>query len=103
MGPRSTGFSGGGDVGALKASRWWCTPQTSANMGPGFDCLAVAVGLYDEFTFTVLGEGPSRAVTYDASGLGQARLDRAHRPPQGPAARSLTVLTRSRLTSATWP
>lgn len=83
------------DVSALKASRVVVhAPATSANMGPGFDCLAVAVGLYDEFTFTVLGEGPSRAVTYDASGLGQAGAGQAHRPPQGPAARSLTVLTR---------
>lgn len=40
-------------------------PATSANMGPGFDTLGIAVGLYDEFAFTVLGSGPSRAVTYD--------------------------------------
>jgi len=33
-------------------------PATSANLGPGFDCLGVALSLYNEFTFT-LSEGTS--------------------------------------------
>jgi len=28
-------------------------PATSANLGPGFDCLGVALSLYNEFTFTL--------------------------------------------------
>jgi homoserine kinase len=42
-------------------------PATSANMGPGFDALGIALGLYDEFSFAVLEAGPSRAATYDIS------------------------------------
>lgn len=32
-------------------------PATSANLGPGFDCLGLALGLYNEFTFSEEGEG----------------------------------------------
>lgn len=32
-------------------------PATSANLGPGFDCLGLAVNLYANFEFTVMDEG----------------------------------------------
>ena len=32
-------------------------PATSANMGPGFDCLGIALNLYNEFAFKELDEG----------------------------------------------
>lgn len=32
-------------------------PASSANLGPGFDCLGLAVGLYDEITVTTTGSG----------------------------------------------
>ena len=32
-------------------------PATSANLGPGFDCIGVALTLYNEFKFTPLEEG----------------------------------------------
>lgn len=32
-------------------------PATSANMGPGFDCLGIALNLYNEFAFQELDEG----------------------------------------------
>lgn len=32
-------------------------PGTSANLGPGFDCLGVALTLYNEFTFTPIESG----------------------------------------------
>lgn len=44
------------------------TPATSANIGPGFDSLGIALGLCDEFTFDRLESGPSRAITMDQDG-----------------------------------
>lgn len=38
-------------------------PATSANIGPGFDCLGVAFKLYNWFTFT--WENPERPVSYE--------------------------------------
>lgn len=32
-------------------------PATSANMGPGFDCMGIAVGLYNEFAFREIPSG----------------------------------------------
>lgn len=32
-------------------------PATTANLGPGFDCIGAALGLYNEFKFTRLDEG----------------------------------------------
>lgn len=51
-------------------------PATSANLGPGFDCLGVALGLYNEFVFatadqlaiSVVGESAT-AVPCDAQNL----------------------------------
>ena len=35
-------------------------PATSANCGPGFDCLGMACTLYDTFTFELIPEGYER-------------------------------------------
>ena len=34
-------------------------PATTANMGPGFDCLGMALDIYDDITFAELGQGDS--------------------------------------------
>ena len=36
---------------------WVRAPATSANLGPGFDALGLALGLYDVVDVTVTGEG----------------------------------------------
>lgn len=41
-------------------------PATSANLGPGFDCLGVALGLYNHVTFTAV---PHPSLTIDVTGL----------------------------------
>ena len=35
----------------------WRIPATSANLGPGFDCLGLALDLYNETAFSLEGEG----------------------------------------------
>lgn len=44
------------------------TPATSANMGPGFDSLGLAVELRNELTFELTGEAESTAVVLDSDG-----------------------------------
>lgn len=39
-------------------SRTISVPATTANIGPGFDCLGAALTLYNQFTFTPLDEEP---------------------------------------------
>ena len=41
-------------------------PATSANLGPGFDALGIALGLYNTFEVELAGDG----VTVEASGPG---------------------------------
>jgi homoserine kinase len=48
-------------------------PATTANLGPGFDCLGAALSLYNRFRFSVLAEG---ALTIEASGLEADRVAR---------------------------
>ena len=50
-----------------------CVPGTSANLGPGFDSLGLAVSLYDTLSVTVL-DGPG--LEFDLSGEGVAELPR---------------------------
>ncbi|MEV4093428.1 homoserine kinase [Streptosporangium saharense] len=53
-------------------------PATSANLGPGFDTLGLALGLYDEVEaslFTPDGGPDSRAVKIAVSGEGTGELD----------------------------
>ena len=49
-------------------------PATSANLGPGFDTLGLALSLYDELTVTVR-EAPGAAVTVHGVGEGDVPLD----------------------------
>lgn len=51
-------------------------PASSANLGPGFDCLGLALGLYDEVTVTV-GE-PGVRVHVQGEGAGQVPTDATH-------------------------
>ena len=48
------------------------TPATSANMGPGFDCLGMAVDLHNELWLKVLSEGETPQITVEGYGEGQA-------------------------------
>jgi homoserine kinase len=52
-------------------------PATSANLGPGFDALGLALGLYDEVEASVTGDGLAVEVTgegEETSGLGEDHL-----------------------------
>ena len=49
-------------------------PATSANLGPGFDCLGLALALYNHVTFTAEFANPAKTVkkttlTIQATGL----------------------------------
>ncbi|MBB6120449.1 homoserine kinase [Nocardiopsis algeriensis] len=52
-------------------------PATSANLGPGFDSLGLAVRLYNEFDVTVRDDGELR-VRVGGEGAGEVPLDRRH-------------------------
>ncbi len=43
-------------------------PATTANLGPGFDCLGAALSLYNRFQFSLLPTG-EKAVVIEATGL----------------------------------
>jgi len=68
-------------VGA-RSARWLAgpvavrTPATSANLGPGFDALGLALSLHDEVRAEVIGEG----LRIDVSGVGEktARYGERH-------------------------
>jgi homoserine kinase len=48
-------------------------PATTANMGPGFDCLGAALTLYNRFHFTPLDQAPG-TVTIEVRGLEADRV-----------------------------
>lgn len=48
-------------------------PATTANIGPGFDCLGAALTLYNRFHFTQI-EGPDGTVNIRVNGLEAARV-----------------------------
>lgn len=50
-------------------------PATSANLGPGFDCLGLALGLYDRLTAEVIADG----LEIEILGEGEATLPRTER------------------------
>lgn len=50
-------------------------PATSANLGPGFDCLGLALGLYDRLTAEVIADG----LEIEIAGEGEATLPRTER------------------------
>ncbi len=43
-------------------------PATSANLGPGYDCLGLALGLYNEFDFIPLPEGSDLEIIIEGEG-----------------------------------
>lgn len=51
-------------------------PATTANLGPGFDCLGAALTLYNHFDFTVAHD-KDPAVTIQAEGLGADRVPKS--------------------------
>jgi homoserine kinase len=57
-------------------------PASSANLGPGFDALGLALGLYDVVTAEVLDETPEHdggvEVTVEGEGKGDVPLDESH-------------------------
>ncbi|QFY06735.1 homoserine kinase [Nonomuraea phyllanthi] len=52
-------------------------PATSANLGPGFDALGLALSLYDEVEATLTGE-PGVHVTVEGEGAGEVDLGEGH-------------------------
>lgn len=52
-------------------------PATSANLGPGFDTLGLALALYDELTVTVRAE-PGARVTVQGVGEGEVPTDESN-------------------------
>lgn len=52
-------------------------PATSANLGPGFDTLGLALSVYDELTVTALDE-PGLEILVDGEGAGEVPLDDSH-------------------------
>ena len=54
-------------------------PATSANLGPGFDSLGVALSLYDEVTVEVLDAAPGPPeISVEGEGAGQVATDEEH-------------------------
>ena len=51
-------------------------PATSANLGPGYDSLGLALGLYDVVVAEVLADGLE--ITVDGEGAGHIPLDHEH-------------------------
>jgi homoserine kinase len=52
-------------------------PASSANLGPGFDSIGVALGVWDECTVTVRDE-PGLRIEVTGSGAGEVPLDETH-------------------------
>ncbi len=51
-----------------------CVPATTANIGPGFDCLGAALTLYNEFSFARSGDGETLTIT--VVGIDAAKVGR---------------------------
>lgn len=50
-------------------------PATTANMGPGYDCLGMALDLWNRLTVTILGEGATPSVSVSGEGAGELEAD----------------------------
>ena len=57
MGPDGPGLTGFGLTGLAEQPVLVRVPATSANLGPGFDTLGLALGLHDEVEARVTGSG----------------------------------------------
>lgn len=51
-------------------------PATTANIGPGFDCLGAALTLYNQFTFSELPENCSHKLEITVKGVDEHRVSR---------------------------
>jgi homoserine kinase len=49
-------------------------PATTANIGPGFDCLGAALTLYNQFTFTLLPATTANPVSISVKGTESAKV-----------------------------
>jgi len=54
-----------------------CVPASSANLGPGFDSIGLALGIWDECTATVT-DAPGLVIEVDGQGSGDVPLDERH-------------------------
>jgi len=52
-------------------------PASSANLGPGFDSIGLALGIWDECTATVT-EQPGLVIDVEGFGAGEVPLDERH-------------------------
>ncbi|WP_282072826.1 homoserine kinase [Janibacter hoylei] len=52
-------------------------PASSANLGPGFDCVGLALGVWDECTVTVTAE-PGLVIEVEGSGADSVPRDESH-------------------------
>ncbi|GLK18383.1 homoserine kinase [Herbiconiux flava] len=73
-GPASAAVSAGPRVGTSVTVR---VPATTANLGPGFDTLGLALALYDELTVTVRSE-PGVFVDVHGVGAGEVPTDESN-------------------------
>jgi homoserine kinase len=55
-------------------------PATSANLGPGFDCLGLALGLYNRITFTAVSASSMQAVSHPTLTISITGVDAAKLP-----------------------
>ncbi|HUF38925.1 MAG TPA: homoserine kinase [Anaerolineales bacterium] len=53
-------------------------PATTANLGPGFDCLGLALDLHNEFAFEILSENEGQFVESEGFGAGVLPADRTN-------------------------
>lgn len=53
-------------------------PASSANLGPGFDSIALALGLWDEYAVEVLPEAGALEVVLAGEGVGEVPTDGRH-------------------------
>ncbi|MBE9138301.1 homoserine kinase [Nodosilinea sp. LEGE 07088] len=57
----------------MTTSVWVTVPATTANIGPGFDCLGAALTLYNRFRFNLLDQAPGD-VAIEVQGLDAGRV-----------------------------
>ncbi len=53
-------------------------PATSANLGPGFDCMGLALNLWNHFTVEELPDGAGLVVENSGEGVAELPCDRSH-------------------------
>lgn len=52
-------------------------PGSSANIGPGFDCIGLALGIWDDYVVTVVSE-PGLSIDVEGEGAGEVPCDERH-------------------------